>query len=188
MPFGNPVLSYQDRTNLGDWSLRVLHCNDPLCSGNDESITTPAIGDITGLFTSLVLDGAGNTIVTYIGPDNHLSVLRCDDANCAPGGDTIVWPLGLQGYGPHGLVLDSVGNPVVGFWLPLGEDLALFDCATPTCAKPPPTPAPVGGFGQEASSAEGRGESLSIPFLVALVTIVGLAIGGGIVSIRRGAR
>ena len=79
---GNPVVSYFDRTNF---ALKVMHCNDPNCAGGDDSITTPDPGASGGQFTSLELDAAGNPVISYIEPPGALTVMHCNDPNCAGG-------------------------------------------------------------------------------------------------------
>src|SRR5690606_39202702 len=116
---GNPVVSYYDRTNQ---NLKILRCNDAKCQGNDESITSPDMAGAVGQYTSLVLDGNGNPVVSYIIRGTFdLKIMRCNDPNCdalVNGPESITSPdtagvivghtsLALDGNGP--------GNPVVSY-------------------------------------------------------------------------
>jgi hypothetical protein len=130
---GNPVVSYLDGTNS---NLGILHCNDPNCSGNNESIQAPdTLGDV-GLYTSLVLDANGNPVVSYyeLGAGN-LKVLHCNDPNCAPGGDSIQAPDTTGDVGSFtSLELDFSGNPVISYYDFSNQDLKLLHCNDPNCA------------------------------------------------------
>src|SRR5690554_7179367 len=78
---GFPVVAYYDVTN-GD--LRVLHCDDPNCDGEGESITSPDTTGDVGRDASLGLDEFGNPVVAYHDVTNRdLRVLHGDEPNCA---------------------------------------------------------------------------------------------------------
>jgi hypothetical protein len=47
---GYPVVSYHDTTNI---DLRILHCNDPNCTGDDESIESPDTAGAVGAWSSI---------------------------------------------------------------------------------------------------------------------------------------
>ena len=127
---GNPVISYYDATNS---QLKLLHCNDPNCSGGDESITAP--DGFASLYTSLVLDGGGNPVVSYYDATNsQLKLLHCNDPNCAGGDESITTP----DPGSHGvytsLVLDGSGNPMVSYHSNATGRLTLLHCNDADCA------------------------------------------------------
>ena len=126
---GNPVISYNDATNS---RLKLLHCNDPNCVGDDESITAP--DGVASLWTSLELDASGNPVVSYYDATNaQLKLLHCNDPNCAGGDESITTPDPGSGGSYTSLVLDGSGNPVVSYHSNAAGRLALLHCNDPDC-------------------------------------------------------
>ena len=110
---GNPVVSYWDYGT----GLRVLHCNDPNCSGSDESIELVESGGLTGSDSSLALDGSGRPVVSFFDGDNlRLGIAHCNDANCSGDDESISYPdPGVNEGASTSLALDSAGFPVVSY-------------------------------------------------------------------------
>jgi hypothetical protein len=131
---GNPVVSYQH----GDGYLKLLHCDDPNCSGNESgNIEIPdASGNI--LQTSLELDSSGGPVVSYYEHNNgDLKVLHCNDPNCDPtvnGPESITSPDTTGDVGSYSsLELDASGNPVVSYYCVNTGDLKVLHCNDPNC-------------------------------------------------------
>lgn len=168
---GMPVLAYYTGTTTRD--LRIMHCNDVNCSGTNESITTPdATGDAGGE-PALVLDG-GLPVVTYRDETNgDLKLLRCNDVNCDPGGDTRTsLDTAADSGDKSSLIIDGAGNPAITF--DAGTDLHLIRCDTPACASA------VGGMtrlpGVAPSSSGGLSSPAFVPFAaLALVALASIA-------------
>jgi Ca2+-binding RTX toxin-like protein len=131
---GNPVVSYHHWDSSLD--LKLLHCNDPNCADDDESIiTVDSEGDV-GRVSSLKLDGAGNAVVSYYDWGNgDLKLLHCNDPNCADGDESIrtLDSEGDVGFDPS-LALDAADNPVVSYWDYDNDALKLLHCNDPDCA------------------------------------------------------
>ncbi|MDZ4278497.1 MAG: hypothetical protein U1B78_05105 [Dehalococcoidia bacterium] len=143
---GNPVVSYFDDAND---NLKVLHCDDPNCSGTGDTATAPdTLGDV-GRYASIALDASGNPVVSYADSTNgDLKVLHCNDPNCAGAGESIAAPDTAGGVGTWtSLTLDGAGYPVVGYHDDTNSDLKVLHCDDPNC---------VGG-GESITSPDTRG-------------------------------
>jgi hypothetical protein len=136
---GNPVVSYRD---TGNGDLKVLRCNDPNCAGDDESVVTVDSDGDVGNHTSLMLDSAGNPVVSYYDATNEgLKLAHCNDPNCA-GDDESILTVDSFGdvnwdstWGPSlELQLDAAGSPVVSYWDGSNNKLKLLHCNDPNCA------------------------------------------------------
>lgn len=140
---GNPVIAYHAG---GSQDLRIMHCNDPDCSGGDESVESPDTEGSVGIFNKLLLDVAGNPVVSYYDITNEdLRLLHCNDADCADGDDSSV-PLDAIGdTGKYNsLALDALGDPVISYYDEGTNDLKLVHCVDPNCTGVKPSPSEIG--------------------------------------------
>ena len=155
---GHPVISYHDRTNT---ALRLVHCNDPNCTGGDDPIETVDTG-LVGQYTSLVLDSAGNPVISYYDTSNRaLTLVHCNDPNCTGGDDPIeIVDTDLVGqYAYTSLVLDGAGYPVISYYDVSNADLKLAHCDDPNCDPVPPNQAPVALCQDIEAEADGSCEA-----------------------------
>lgn len=82
---GLPVISYYAQTLFTDGFLRIAKCNDPACTGGDETITTaddPTNG-VVGTHTSIAIGSDGLPVVSYADSlAGKLKVLHCGTPDC----------------------------------------------------------------------------------------------------------
>lgn len=119
---GNPVIVYQGvsgaQPNPGD--LRMIHCNDPACAGDDDPVTILR-AEGAWRFAKLRLDALGNPVVlfrTYTFDDDDESevhLLHCDDPLCTGAGDVSSELIYFRhkAKGRMALELDPDGLPVI---------------------------------------------------------------------------
>ncbi len=101
----------------------------------ENSVTTPD----TGSSPSLVLDASGHPVVAYQS-GGDLRVMRCNDANCGGGDESITVPdadPNSQAWWPS-LELDANGHPVVAYLVrdtaTLESRIRVLHCNDPDCA------------------------------------------------------
>jgi len=130
---GNPVISYFASKS----GLRVLHCNDPRCEGNESTnITNPDKGDV-GWYNALLIDATGNPVVAYFDfSKGDLKVLHCDDPNCSGDESKNITSPDTSGQvgGDLSMALDDKGNPVISYHDATNGDLKVLHCDNPKCA------------------------------------------------------
>ncbi len=183
---GNPVVSY---VQGGEWTLRVLHCNDPNCSGSDESISQPDPDWGVGEYASLALDAAGNPVVSYYDAfeDYDLKVLHCNDPDCSGGDESVIAPDTADDVGRYtSLTLDASGNPVVGYQDVTNHDLKVLHCGDPNCTGDHK----VGGIaelpGVDAAATDAAGPSWpDTAVLGGIAAAAAIALGGAAWYVRR---
>ena len=130
-PSGRPVIAYHDVTNR---DLKLVRCGDATCSAGN-TFTIVDGGGMVGLFTSLVLDGAGRPVIAYYDiTNNDLKVAHCGDATCSAGNTiTTVDSGGTVGLYTS-LVLDASGYPAIAYFDDGSDDLKLVRCGDANCS------------------------------------------------------
>ena len=139
---GFPVISYYEAIDVTTGRLKLMHCNDVLCTGNNESIVTVdgtgATGTSVGTYTSLVLDANGFPVISYRDVTNtNLKVAHCNDVNCAGNNESIQTVDGAGGFNVgqyNSLALDASGFPVISYQDGGTFDLKLAHCNDANCA------------------------------------------------------
>ncbi|HXV32479.1 MAG TPA: hypothetical protein VD769_00615 [Gaiellaceae bacterium] len=120
---GFPVVSYRDGTN-GD--LKVLHCGNEACTAGNVVTPVDTSADPLGYDTSIAIGAEGFPVISYFdGAANDLKVLRCGDAACTSGNETLT----LDSPGTVGrhtsIALGADGLPVVSYHDVSNGDLKL---------------------------------------------------------------
>ena len=125
----------------------------------------PSIVDVdtagnVGQYTSLVLDGGGNPVISYRDTSNlDLKVAHCNDPDCTRDDESIVavdTPGALGSY--TSLALDGVGNPVISYYDYGNGDLKVAHCNNPNCTLASIMTIDTGGVGVDV----GRYTSLAL--------------------------
>ena len=128
---GNPVVSYLYEGFGGPDAVRIMHCNDPDCAGDDESITAYEILTVSQFSsTSLVLNSAGNPVVAW--GEVGVWVLSCDDPNCDGTGESPVLIDKTRLVGGPSLLLDENDIPMVAF--SNSRQSTIVRCGNQTCS------------------------------------------------------
>ena len=128
---GNPVISYYDETNK---DLKVAKCNDPACSGNDETIAVVDATNDVGSETSIAIGNDGYPVISYADSTNDvLKVAKCNDPACTGGGE-ILSTVASSGYVTNAIAISNDGNPVIAFYVWPGSDLYVVKCNDVACS------------------------------------------------------
>lgn len=121
---GNPIIAYLYSPDSSSAQIKVMHCNDPNCAGDDESITTPTSDFVLFGFLDMALDSSGNPVISYTYYNDPISptvveirVMHCNDPSCAGGDESITTAATLDTLvtGFVSLALDSNGYPTISF-------------------------------------------------------------------------
>ena len=128
----NPVIAYE---NAALSALSVVRCGDPNCVSHQDQplVSLEPLRHLTDI--ELVLDAQDIPVIAYASsivleaPD-ELKLLRCNDPNCA-GATGSLQEVDTAGSALS-LVLDSIGNPVIGHDGDTG--LRLVHCNDANCA------------------------------------------------------
>jgi hypothetical protein len=128
---GNPVISYLDESNE---DLKVARCNDPACSGADETLSTVDSAGIVGAYNSIKIGTDGDPVISYLDASNgNLKVARCNDPACAGADETLSTVDSSGSVLSTSLAIGTDGNPVISYFGG-NLDLKVAHCNDPACA------------------------------------------------------
>jgi hypothetical protein len=130
---GFPVIAYRAVANS---DLKVAKCNDPACTGGDETTTlVDTVGNV-GEFASIAVGTGGLPVVShYSSTAGDLKVARCNDPACTGGDETnsTVDATGVVGQ-YSSIAIGADGLPVVSYWDVSNGDLEVVKCDDAACA------------------------------------------------------
>ena len=129
---GFPVICYRDVTN-GD--LKVVKCDDVACAPGGETLATVDSAGNVGYYSSLALGSDGFPVISYYDQTNDdLKVVKCNDAACTPGGETLTTldSAGIVGWYTS-LALGTDGFPVISYLDASNVDLKVAKCRNASC-------------------------------------------------------
>lgn len=136
---GFPLIAYRDReTSTSNGTLMLMACNDPACEGGDESFNAFGnLGGSTDRTVDLTVNDQGFPVITFVNPDNDLTVVTCNDPICA-GNDEQVHMISMPTSAGFAMAMQLAadGTPIIathGFDT-VDESLLVVDCNDALCA------------------------------------------------------
>jgi hypothetical protein len=152
----NPVISYY---LTGENVLKVAHCNDPACAGNNETVTTVDPSN-AGHFSAIAIGSDGNPVVVYLrGPG--MGFAHCTDSSCTGAQLTTI----VANHGAYqDVVIGSDGYPTIAYYDDAaGGLMKVMHCNDLACS----------GGNEQLSTVEGLGFA---SFVSAAIGIDGLPV------------
>ena len=160
---GFPVISYFDDSAQ---SLKIAKCNDPACSGGDETITTPEDSlNPTGQFTSITVGADGFPVISYIEQNiGALKVMKCNDPACVGNDEviTVVEDTANTLNGQTSIAIGTDGFPIITYSDVSADHLKVVKCDDPACADEGETISIIEDLSGEFPNQLGHHSSLAI--------------------------
>lgn len=129
---GLPVITYYD-SNRG--RLKIAKCNDPACTGRNETISVVDESVSAGSFAKVAIGADDLPVISYYNhSDGDLKMAHCNDPACA-GGDESITTVDTDGLvgAFTALAFSEDGLPVVAYYdLTLGQ-VKLVQCRDHAC-------------------------------------------------------
>ncbi len=130
-----PVISYLDTTAH---TIRLVHCNDVSCGGNDETsnLVAPTIGT-SGQDADLALDAGGFPVISVLNSSGKMAVAHCTDVDCVAAANIqTLDTVSTSAPTYSSIVLDSNGFPVVSYVNAGVGPLKVARCTDANCLTP----------------------------------------------------
>ncbi len=137
-PSGTPALTYITQHPQLGVQLRLVRCNDFICSGNDETphLVRTVGDDLQAQQRSVIRIGSDNFPLILFGfenviDDNFVEIIKCNDPLCANGDEEENGLLAVTGTFAFDIVYGSDGLPVIALWDAV--QMRFIRCATTDC-------------------------------------------------------
>lgn len=147
-----PVIAHLYPDFLDADSLRLLHCSNSVCSGDQSANNATVVPATDWIFApSVQLDAAGNPVIAYADDgDDSLKLIHCTNSGCT-GSQTV--RLVAAGKVPYvndaprtDMFVDRDGKPVIAFQDTTSAfDLYVARCADAACSSASVVPADTAG-------------------------------------------
>ena len=92
------------------YGTKIMHCNDPNCSGNDESVTSPDAAQGFSITRHWCSTQQAIPVIGYQSTvASNVRLMRCNDALCSGGDESITVPHSSGDVGSYlSLKLDAL--------------------------------------------------------------------------------